>query len=120
MLYEIAGIFPNEHEIATRAEFLMRWLEIMRLSAANRDWALYRLEVAELSRGFGIDLGPFEPFPDCSLEALPKVGHKANTIRVALASEAEEDLDAIEDALRAVGAESVEIEEQIDPKELTS
>lgn len=118
MNHEVTGVFESEAELAKFAEFVMRWLEKMRACAEEKDWALYRIEVADLARRVGVELGPFEPFPACEFEHLPRVAFKGNTVRVKLETVLEEDLDAVEEILYAVGAQTVEIAEEIDPRNL--
>lgn len=115
MRYELTGIFSDEAAVPELAEFAMRWVEVMHRAASERSWALYRRDVEGLPKPAALTLGPFEAFPDCRFSEMPIVSFKEATIRIRLATGHEEDLDALEDLLEAIGAGSVEIEEQIDP-----
>ncbi len=120
MRYEIIGCFddPHSHGVPQLAELAMRWVERMHRAGESRDWALYRPDVLALARGQDVHLGPFEAFPDCRFVDLPSVSYKENTIRVGVTTDAEEDAEAIEDMLLSLGADAIQVDEQIDPREM--
>lgn len=118
MRYEIIGCFEEGHDVPQLAGLAMRWVERMHQAAEGRDWALYRPDVIALARAQDVHLGPFEPFPDCRFAELPKIAHKENTIRVRVTTDVEDDADAIEDMLRSLGADTIQVDEEIDPREL--
>ena len=118
MIFEIIGNFTDSSSIASLSQFILEWLETMQRAAQKRDWGLYRLRIVDLANQHDITVGSFEPFPDTKFSKVPQVGHKGSTIRIHLETPEEEDLDAIEEILEAVGADSVESQEQIDPNDL--
>ena len=118
MIFEIIGNFADGSSIAPLSRFVLEWIETMQRASLHRDWGLYRLRILDLAREHDVVIGPFEAFPDTKFENVPQVAHKGKTIRIVLRTPAEEDLDAIEEILEAVGADSIETQEEIDPSEI--